>query len=194
MSNKLKKKKNYNSHVRAIKQCHAQNVRNKQVTDSCINEIFKSLQMANLYILYLEFDYSKQQIKNFNKRLHERCAEYKDDGSTMEEMKKKHLNIGFDCTKEAVNFPYRVRRKMVDSRIVSMSDHMHLIASTNVAIETFLVLTLDVLRYDRRLSGADIKFWWEKYLEFAQLYADGLTDKHVEQYFDLECKLEFAEV
>ena len=164
---------------------------NAKKAEDCFSDIFKSMQMINFYILYYEYDFSKKQIGNFNKFMRKHNTEYDDGGRISQETEDKHLKyLGFDCFKEANAFPYRARRKMFDGKTKTMKDYQLFMINTGAAIETYLILAVQTLHENYRFSGAKLQEWWGKFLDFAMLYTEGLTDDHIALYFKQECDLD----
>lgn len=193
MGSKLKKKTRLSPRLYEKRYIYSQIAKNVKKSNSCFLDIFTSMQMVNFYILYYEFDFSKKKVENYNEILRRHNKEYDDGGFTSDEMEQKHLKgLGFDCWKEAMKFPYRARRKMFGGKTKNMADYEIFLTSTNAAIETYLILAVHTLHQNYRFSGAMIHRWWEKFIDFAMLYAEGLTDEHIAKYFKQECDLDIV--
>ena len=156
------------------------------------DKVFSSLQMTTYYTLYYDQDFSKQQVKNFNKFLKKYNEEFKlYETEKLKELDQKHKNnLGVDCWKMAVNFPHRPKMKLYGKK----TKHVDIVLqNTNECIEDYLLLCVFILHKHYRFSAARIKQWWEQVIEFSRLYVDGLTDEHVVKYFIQECNLKITD-
>lgn len=166
--------------------------RRARIASDVIHEVFKSIQLVAYYTLYYDQDFSKQQVKNFNKFLKKYNDEYKmHDIDALEELSNKlKENAGIDCRKMAVQFPYRPLMKLYGKPIKDMG-----IVYNNAidCLEGFLLIGVHTLRKHYRFSADRIMEWWEQVIEFSRLYTEGLTDEHVIEYFMMECELEITE-
>lgn len=167
-------------------------VRRTRVAHDVNDRIFSSIQLAAYYTLYYDQDFSKQQIKNFNRFLRELNDEYK----TYERSKVQKLsddlkkNTGLDCRKMAVDFPYRIKMKMYGKPLGK--DAMIVVNNATDCIEGFLILGVTVLRRHYRFSAERIREWYGQMVEFTRLYVEGMKDSHVVEYFKLDCELEIT--
>ena len=153
--------------------------------EGCFSEIFTSMQLISFTTLYSEpedggFDFSKQKIQNFNDFMRKHNQEIVDkqlDSRTIEALFRKS---GFDCEKEASNFPYRAKVKMYGGKkLKTKHDYNVMLASVNVAIESYLILTVYTLRTHYNFTWEMIRNWWESCINTSKLYSDGLTDQFV---------------
>lgn len=199
MSNALAKKKNKlrpkGYEEKFMKQTIA---RNKKLSDECFMEVFNSMQLICFTVLYAPadeggFDFSKQRLKNFNKILTRHNTEYDDGGliSTLVEQKHKE-NLGFDCSLEARNFPYRPKMKMLEKRLKNMGEYNIALSSINGAIETYLILAVHTLYENYKFSAEMIRQWWDKCVEVSEMYVRGMNDEFIIKYFMDECKLDIT--
>lgn len=193
MGSRLKKKKRF--HPKGYEDRHKmqQIERNKSLSENSFNELFASLQLVNLTVLYAPteedgFDFNRDQLACFNHSIKEFNESYEDNGPTYIEVMKSHIdNYEFDCTKEAVNFPYRPKLKMYGKPFRNMKEHEIILISINGAIETYLVLALHVFRETFQFSKEDVRKWWNKFKETSELYVDGITDEFIMKYLKDEC-------
>ena len=81
-------------------------------SDNCFWQTFKSMQMSCFYVLYYDIDFSKQKLKNYNEILRKNNEKIKNVSTIRAEEERFIKNIGFDCEKEARNFPYRAKIRM----------------------------------------------------------------------------------
>lgn len=164
----------------------------KALAENCFGEVFKSIQMTNLYVLYYIFDFSKQKIQNFNKIIRKHNTEYDLGIIKPQELEDKFkANIGFDCEKQAEKFPYRAKIKMYGKRLKTTQDYDIAIKNINAAIETYLILAVHTLHTNYKFSAKMIEVWWEECIKFSlDNYANGMKDEHVVQYFKQECDLD----
>lgn len=167
--------------------------RRTNLANDVFSEVYKSLQLITYYVLYYNQDFSKQQIKNFNKFLNK----YNEEMQLYEKNKLYELdqqfkdNLGIDCYKMAVNFPYRPKMKLYGKKTKN-SDVVIVLKNANYCIEDFLILCIYTLRTNYKFSAQRISEWWEQVIEFSRLYAEGLTDEHILKYFMQECDLEIT--
>ena len=150
---------------------------------------WESIQFCCYYCLYQDEegeDFSKQQVKNFNQFVAElNCTLSHDE--IMEEGEKLR-NVGLDCKKFAVELPFRAKLKMSGLKKFKFPDVV--IVNGNDAIEMFMILSLVVLRKHYKFTIDRCKDWFEKVKVFSLNYATGMKDKHVIDYFKMECDLE----
>ena len=193
VGSKLKRRTKLKPRLYENRNKYAKIAENIKISKNCFSDIFTSMQMINYYILYYEFDFSKKKVENFSETLTKHNQEY-DDGVLIPDVLEEKIRTGlkFDCWKEAMNFPYRSRRKMFAGKTKNMADYEIFLTSTNAAIETYLILAVYTLHENYRFTGKMLQIWWEKFIDFAMLYADGLTDDHIEKYFKQECNLEIV--
>jgi len=193
MGSKLKKKRHFRPKGYEDRNKMQQIERNKSLSENSFNELFESLQLINLTVLYAPkeengFDFNREQLNCFNRAIKEFNESYEDNGPTYLEVMKSHMDTyEFDCTKEAVNFPYRPKLKMYGKSFRNMNEHEIILISINGAIETYLVLALHVLRDIFHFSREDILIWWNKFKEISELYVDGMTDEFIMKYLKDEC-------
>lgn len=156
-------------------------------------EVFKSMQLSSAYTLYYDVDMSKEELQEFHKKLtihNDEDLEHRlDKASIREEIKNKYQ---FDCTENATKFPFRVKMKMTGKHVKDTTLNTLTAAATD-AIELFLTLAIYTMKTDYQFDKEKIYFWFMKLVAFCKLYADGLTDEHVLQYFMQECELEIYE-
>lgn len=191
MGSKLRRKTKLAPRLYERRNTYQQIAQNVKISKSCFSDIFTSMQMINFYILYYEFDFSKKKVENFSEILRRHNTEYDDGGLISDEMEEKHRKgLGFDCWKEAMKFPYRARRKMFNGKTKNMAEYEIFLTSTNAAIETYLILAVHTLHENYRFTRSMVRRWWDKFVDFSMLYAEGLTDEHITKYFKQECNLE----
>lgn len=156
-------------------------------------EVYKSMQLSGAYVLYYNIDLSKKELQDFNKKFCEHDQEDSDHKISEREIKSNILKeLGFDCRKESLNFPYRAKLKMYGKKTSPKIITTVSVAASN-AVELYLTLCIYTLRTDYAFDSAKIGIWYEKLKEFARLYGEGLTDEHVFKYFMQECELECYE-
>lgn len=195
MSSAIKKKKTHFKPRGYEDKLYAAKVaRHIKASDECFSAVFSAMQMSSLYVLFYDFDFSKQKLKNFNEKLRKNNVEIKglsyDGAQKAEDNIKK--NLRFDCLKEAENFPYRIKMKMF-GRSPKQNEIRTFTASVNAAIESYLILSVTTLHKNYRFSGKQVREWWKKVLELSQQRIDGLTDEHIREYFMLACDLDITE-
>ena len=161
-------------------------------SDNCFWQTFKSMQMSCFYVLYYDIDFSKQKLKNYNEILRKNNEKIKNVSTIRAEEERFIKNIGFDCEREARNFPYRAKIRMYgknpkQNQIKSVNSNM------NDGIECYLVIAVYTLHYNYKFSGELIREWWNRMLDFSKNYVEGMNDDHVVKYFKQECDLDIAE-
>lgn len=160
---------------------------NTKVAKNCYKETFWSMQLSSLYCLYYDIDFSKQKIRNFNKALTKHDEEARSRDIDLFEIEHRFRKMGFDCEKEAIQFPFRAKVKMagkIHTRDMDVAVH-----NINDAIETYLVLAIYTLRKNYHFSMDKIRQWWQCIRDFSINYATGMNDEHVIEYFIQECGL-----
>lgn len=154
-----------------------------------IDNVFRSLQLMSYYELYYTFDFSVQRVKNFNAIMTRKNEELTPDKVKEYEITLMN-NIGFDCEKEAKKFPMRPKYAMAKIKPKDLIKYQNLI---NHMISTYLVVAGKTLRENYRFNAEQLQLWWEKIREFSYLYVQNknepLTDEHIIQFFNQECKL-----
>lgn len=167
--------------------------KNSSLYKDVFYEVYKSMQLSSAYVLYYDIDLSKEELQDFNKKFCEHDQEDSDHKISEREIKSSILEeIGFDCKKESLNFPYRAKLKMYGKKTSSKTIATVSVAASN-AVELYFTLCIYTLRTDYHFDIHQIMIWYEKLKEFARLYGDGLTDDHVFKYFMQECELECYE-
>lgn len=166
-----------------------------KLAEKCFASIFASIQLICFTTLYSSkedggFDFSRQKLKNFNKYLTQHNQDEVAGSFDSKEIEYKFRKVGFDCEREAAEFPYRAKVKMYGGKLKTKHDYSVVLASVNVAIEAYLILAVYTLRKHYGFSWIDIRVWWEKCKEIAGLYAEGMTDEFVMKFIKDECDLE----
>jgi len=165
---------------------------NKVVSEKTFSEVFYSMQLAAVYCLYYNMDFTKQKIKNFNSLLTKHNEEVTKMEIDIDEIEKKIEKMyNFKCYDEAYRFPLRAKMKMIPGKI-KQSDMCLVFNKVNEAIEMYLVLAIYTLKKNYKFSGKQITEWWEYVKEFCKLYAEGMNDEHVIKYFEQECDLKIT--
>lgn len=156
-------------------------------------EVFKSAQLSGAYVIYYDIDFSKEELKNFSKKLIEHNTEEIDHKINLNYLRKLILEkYAFDVSKAAIAFPYRAKIKMYGKK-TSSSDILTVTTACTDAVECYLLLAVYTLCIDYNFTQEQVVEWYEKFVEFCKLYADGLTDEHVFKYFIQECDLKITE-
>lgn len=195
MGSKLKKKKKKMQPLGYERQnllSHAEITRRTGIAKKSFSETFKSAQLINFCVMYDNFDFEKRKMTNFQKRF----LAHNDllDGPKLiqEEILIKKA-IGFDCEKEAREFPLRPKMKICGiKKVKRLVDAEVSINNASDSLESYLILVIKTMRDNYRFSKKNIYLWWEKFKVVAQLYADGMTDEFVIKYIEetLEWDLE----
>ena len=161
------------------------------------SNIFISMQLISFTALYSDlddggFDFSKQKLKNFNDFMSQHNKEIISHDIDRRGIETQFKKIGFDCEEAASNFPYRAKLKMCNKKLKTKHDYNVMIASANVAISAYLVLALYTLKKHYAFTHADMRKWWTKCLDIANLYSSGMTNEFVVQFNKDECGLEIS--
>lgn len=166
---------------------------NLVVATSCFSGIFKSIQLAAVYCLYYNMDFTKQKVKNYNSILTRHNTEANNQEISVWEIEMDILkSVDFDCEKEAFQFPFRAKMKMAGKKI-KPKDMAVAIQNINDALEVYLILSVYTLKKNYRFSNDQVKEWWDHVKDFCLLYAQGMHDEHVIEYFKQECDLVITE-
>lgn len=169
--------------------------RDWKLTESCFSEIFTSMQLICFTVLYSDpedggFDFGKQKLKNFNDFLRKHNREIVDKLLDSRTTESKFRKAGFDCEREASNFPYRAKLKMYGKKLKTKREYDIMLASVNVAIESYLILAVYTLRTHYNFTWEMINVWWNSCLQTAGLYSVGLTDDFIVDFIKDEIDLE----
>ena len=170
----------------------AEIIRQTKLGEDVHCKVFKAIQLITYYVLYYDQDFSKQQLKNFNKFLKKHNEEMKmhDIKALVELDETLKRNVNIDCRKMAVEFPHRPKMKLYGKKT---KDSIVVLNNATDCIEDFLLICIHTLRTNYKFSAKRINEWWEQVIEFSRLYTEGLTDEHVIKYFMQECELEITE-
>ena len=185
MGSKLKKKKKkmqplgYESEKLLS---HAEITRRTRIAKKSFSKTFKAAQLVNFCVMYTDFDFEKRKMTNFQNKF----LAHNDllDGPKLiqEEILIKQA-IGFDCEKEARNFPLRAKMKICGiQKVKRLVDAEVQINNASDSLESYLIIVIKTMRDNYRFSKKNVYLWWEKFKEVAQLYADGMTDEFVIKY------------
>ena len=167
----------------------------KAIAANYYSAAFRSIQLSALYCLYYEeeFDFSKQQIKNYNKILTQHNFEIDSCELDADVIESQILeSVKFNCKKEALEFPFRSKLFMVGKK-VKPSEMKIAVENINRSIEFYLILSIYTLKKNYRFSNAKIYRLWNSIKQFCHLYSDGMEYTHVIEYFKQECDLEITE-
>lgn len=189
MSNKLKRK------LASVQRSRTLNDKDWKLADKCFSSIFISMHLICLTALYSSkedngFDFSPTKLKNFNNFLEGHNRETVDGSLDRESVEHHFKKVGFNCEEKASIFPYRAKIKMFGGKLKSKHDYNVAISCTNIAIESYLALAVYTLHKHYYFSWNDIPKWWDKCVEIAKLYADGMTDEFVIQFIKDECDID----
>ena len=172
-------------------------IRNRyKVATNSFAKVFESVQVCAYYCLYIDEDtglglegndFSKIKIQNFNKFVEKRNDEL-ETFELLDEVKAKiKKNLDIDTMSLAKMIPLRARLKMIGTKKFKYPDVI--MRNTNDGIDTFLILAIDVLHDHYRFSRDRILKWWDSVVTMSGYYVDGFEDRHVIEYFKMECDL-----
>lgn len=165
-----------------------------KVAENSFSEVFKSMQLLHYTVMYDKFDLDKEQIKEFQKNITDYNNECLDNREAFFAEEEKLLNeYGFSCEESAKRFPLRAKMKMLGKRPKRMQDWDVALQNATDAIEVCLVLLLHEFVKVLQPSPSDIQLYWDSMVKSADLYARGMTDEFVVQYFLDEIDLKVTE-
>lgn len=178
MSNALKKKSN--SNINAYIKEMTERSGNKRAYDRYFESTFVSLQLINACVMYTDFDFEKQKMKNFTYKFEE-VYDYLNKDNYDLVRKEVDEKAKVDCRQTAKEFPYRVKVKMAGD-LRKKSDIAEAVSNATDSVEMFLVIAIKTLRDHYRFSAEKVHHWIERLVETSRLYAEGLTDEFVMNY------------
>lgn len=144
---------------------------------------FRSMQYLNYCTVYYDFDFDKEQIKQFNANAMEYNHTVFDNAeSFFAEEKRLSSKYGFDFQKAVKEMPMRAKLKIIGIKQNSKNTAYKL-KECHDAIEMCLVLFIHELTTSWGKNTDDIKLYWQKMKEYSMNYANGMTDAFVQQYF-----------
>jgi hypothetical protein len=165
-----------------------------KIAENSFSEVFKSMQLLHYTVLYYNFGFDKESIKDFQKNLTSYNNECLDDRDTFLAEEERILNVyRFSCEESAKKFPMRAKMKMIGIKPKRMKDWDVALQNATDAIEVCLVLFLHEFIKVLQPSISDIQLYWSSMVENADLDARGMTDAFVEKYFMDEIELEIKE-
>ena len=152
---------------------------------------FDSLQMCCYYILYYDFDWDLEKIKEFNQCLHTMndTVTSKDVALIVKVSKTK----GIDFERMALNFPWRIKQHMYGKKI--KCGEMDMVRQNlTEAVELIMIFVSEVLGVQYKFEPKQVLDFWNHVEEFARLYTnkEPLRDDHILKYFKQECNLDIA--
>lgn len=165
----------------------------QKLYNTSFEEVFRSMQMLNFTVLYYDFDFDKDDLKIFNKNIVEYNDKYLDNKELFVAAEAVLLNeYQFNCEKQAAAFPFRAKIKMMKLPKTRLSVEARQIAigAANHSINVFLVLALQEFVTGWGKTPEDVARYWERMLENAINYSNGMTDEFVVQYFKDQLNLD----
>ena len=173
---------------------HVEIVRRTKVAKKSFSKTFKAAQLINFCVMYDNFDFERRKMTNFqNKFLAHN--ELLDGPLLIKEEKLIKQAIGFDCEKEAREFPLRPKMKICGiEKVKRLVDAEVSINNASDSLESYLIIVIKTMRDNYRFSKKNVYLWWEKFKEVAQLYADGMTDEFVVKYIEETLEWELKKI
>ena len=160
---------------------------------SAFYEVFKSAQLSGDYVIYYDMDFSKEELKEFSRRLTLHNNEEVNHNIHLNDLRTEILeNYAFSAHLHAYKFPYRAKLKMCGMKI-NTKNVVDFNAAATDALECYMLLVGHTLHVDYHFTRDQFTKWYKKFVDFCTLYADGLTDDHVFKYFMVECDLKITE-
>lgn len=152
---------------------------------------FDSLQMCCYYVLYYDYDWELDTIKEFNQYLHSM-----NDTVTSEDVRvivKVSKAKGIDFERMALNFPWRIKQHMYGKKIKHGEIDM-VWKNLTEAVELIMIFVSEVLGDKYEFDPDAVLKFWSKVEDFARLYTnkEPLKDDHILLYFKQECGLEIT--
>lgn len=148
------------------------------------SETYSSIQLSFYYCLYYDEDFSKQQIKNFNKFVGKKNSELATAMDIVQNMEGQKLDF-----KVMVNrIPARAKMQL-KKRVKGRIKPNVALDYINDAILTFSTIAISVLREHYHFSYERILKLWDEIIDFMSNYSTGMQDSHVIKYFIQECGL-----
>lgn len=168
------------------------------VANKSFAEVFKSMQLLNLTVLYYDFDFDKESIKAYNANITKYNNECLDCKETFFAEEERILKVyRFSCEESAKVFPTRAKMKMIGvKKFRSMADWDIALQNATDAINVCLVLFLHEFINVMQPSISDVALYWRCMRQNAENYANGMTDDFVVQYFrdqiDLDIQIDIS--
>lgn len=154
---------------------------------------FRSMQYLNYCTVYYDFDFDKEQIKQFNANVTDYNNTSLDNTEAFyAEESRIRTEYGFDCEKAAKEMPMRAKLKIIGIKPKSKNVAFKL-KECGDAIEICLVLFIRELTTTWGKGADDIKLYWHKMKEYSMNYANGMTNEFVQKYFMDQIDLEITE-
>lgn len=168
-------------------------IRNSGIYKRIFCNVFRALQLSGLYVLYYDLDWTESEIKEFGANLIEINRLNISGEIKLSEMRETICTItGVDCVEENDKFPYRTKIKMCDLSIRPKFSHI-LGISADDATEAYLELAFYTLVDKYEFDGDQLRDWVSHLKDFCKLYTQGMTDKHVLEYFEKEVGMTITE-
>lgn len=154
-------------------------------------KMFRAMQYLNYCTLYYDFDFDKEQLKQFNANV----TDYNNTSLNTENFYKEEARIfreyGFDCKKAVFEMPFRAKLKIIE--IKPGKNTTEKLSECNEAMEICLVLFIRELVTSCSKNAGDIQLYWQKMKEYSLNYANGMTNEFVQQYFIDQIDLKITE-
>lgn len=196
MGSKLRKKKALKPDGYEDRFAIQKEAKRQRLEDDSFGRVFYSMQYISYTVLWSAkedkgFDFSVEQLKDMGVHLKKHSQLYNDRGTLLAMEYALKEMTGFGCFKEATHFPYGVKMKMYGKPLKKKQEYFTVLESVTDAIAVFLVVTANTLKIEFGFTGDMIREWWQKCLEVAELYKNGMTDKFIIEFLKQESGLEF---
>ena len=167
----------------------------KRVAVKSYAEVFKSMQLLNLCVLYYDFDFDKEMLKKYNESLKAYDnACFEDRGILLKEDERILNEYHISCEEWARKFPTRAKMQMIGFKPKRLSDWDIALQNATESIESCLIMFMHEFTNAIEPTESDIELWWKSMNRYAnECYANGMKDDFVIKYFKDQIDLEITE-
>lgn len=157
----------------------------KSVASRSFSEVFRSMQLLNICVLYYDFDFDKEMIKAYNDKLKSYNNECLDSREAfMQEEERLMREYKFSCEDSAKEITTTSKMNMIGFKPKTKTDWYIALANGTDAIESCLVLFLHEFINVVKPSEGDVALWWRCMKRYAEeCYSNGMKDEFVVKYF-----------
>lgn len=158
----------------------------KKTADSSFAGMFDSIQLLGLTVLYYNFDFNTEKLKQFNEKVHELNQTLLDDERLYNDAKTKIENVwGEKITKKVKEFPYRAKVHILGGLPKGGMMQINMaISEACIAIESFLILAFSALfEISPKFGKVQMDLYYGNLKTNAMGYVNGMTDEFIVEYF-----------
>lgn len=152
-----------------------------KVYNDAFANTYESLQCMTWTVLFYDFDFNSEKLKQFQKQLTVRDKIIDDSNQYIKVYEKLRDFYGLDCRELTRSFPYISKIKMTG--MTKSKGIKSALEGCNNAMEVYLVVLLDELTSDWDMTKDDVLLLFEKLKENSELYRKGMKNDFVKKYF-----------